>query len=30
MKDLYDLWALPKSVDIDMDDLAAAIRGTFA
>lgn len=30
MKDLYDLWTLPKSVDIDMDDLAAAIRGTFA
>lgn len=30
MKDLYDLWTLPKSVDIDMDDLAAALRGTFA
>lgn len=30
MKDLYDLWTLPKSIDIDMDDLAAAIRGTFA
>jgi hypothetical protein len=27
---LYDLWTLPKSVDIDMDDVAAAIRGTFA
>ncbi len=30
MKDLYDLWTLPKSVEIDIDDLAAAIRGTFA
>lgn len=30
MKDLYDLWTLPKSIDIDMGDLAAAIRGTFA
>lgn len=30
MKDLYDLWTLPKSVDTNMDDLAAAIRGTFA
>ncbi len=30
MKDLYDLWTLPKSVDIDMGDLAGAIRGTFA
>ena len=30
MKDLYDLWTLPKSVDIDMDDLTVAIRGTFA
>jgi hypothetical protein len=30
MKDLYDLWTLPKSVDIDMDDLTSAIRGTFA
>lgn len=30
MKDLYDLWTLPKSVNIGMDDLAAAIRGTFA
>jgi hypothetical protein len=30
MKDLYDLWTLPKSVDIDMNGLAAAIRGTFA
>ena len=30
MKDLYDLWTLPKSVDIDTGDLAAAIRGTFA
>ena len=30
MKDLYDLCTLPKSVDIDMGDLAVAIRGTFA
>ena len=30
MKDLFDLWTLPKSVDIDMGDLAGAIRGTFA
>jgi hypothetical protein len=30
MKDLYDLWTLPKSVNIDMGDLTAAIRGTFA
>lgn len=30
MKDLYDLWTLPKSIDIDTGDLAAAIRGTFA
>lgn len=29
MKDLHDLWTLPKSVDIDTGDLAAAIRGTF-
>ena len=25
-----DLWPLPKSVDIDTDDLAAAIQGTFS
>ena len=30
MKDLYDLWTLPKSVNFDMGDLTAAIRGTFA
>ena len=30
MKDLYDLWTLPKSVNIDMGDLTTAIRGTFA
>lgn len=30
MKDLYDLWTLPKSVDIVTDELAAAIQGTFA
>lgn len=30
MKDLYDLWMLPKSVDIDMGDLTNTIRGTFA
>ena len=30
MKDLFDLWTLPKSVDIDRGDLAGAIRGTFA
>ncbi|MEI6099191.1 MAG: nucleotidyl transferase AbiEii/AbiGii toxin family protein [Alphaproteobacteria bacterium] len=29
MKDLYDLWTLPKSVDIEMAALADAIRGTF-
>lgn len=29
MKDIYDLWTLPKSVDIDSDDLTEAIRGTF-
>lgn len=27
---MKDLWTLPKSVDIDTGDLAAAIRGTFA
>lgn len=30
MKDLFDLWMLPRSVDIDVGDLAAALRGTFA
>lgn len=29
MKDLFDLWTLPKSVNIDMGALADAIRGTF-
>lgn len=29
MKDLYDLWTLPKAVDISAKDLADAIRGTF-
>lgn len=29
MKDLYDLWTLPKSVDIEMATLADAIRETF-
>lgn len=30
MKDLYDLWTLPKSIDIDIGDVADASRGTFA
>jgi hypothetical protein len=29
MKDYYDLWALPKALAIDADDLDAAIRATF-
>jgi len=29
MKDFYDLWALPKAVDIDLDDLQASIEKTF-
>ena len=29
MKDIYDLWTLPKSVDIDIGDLTEAIHGTF-
>lgn len=30
MKDYYDLWAIPRAVDIAADDLDAAIRATFA
>ena len=29
MKDYYDLWALPKAVDLNMDDLQASIEMTF-
>ena len=29
MKDYYDLWALPKAVDLDLDDLLASIEKTF-
>lgn len=29
MKDYYDLWALPKAVDLDLDDLAGSIEKTF-
>lgn len=29
MKDLYDLWTLPKAVEIDSLELAETIRGTF-
>lgn len=29
MKDYYDLWALPKAVDLDLDNLRASIEGTF-
>ncbi len=29
MKDFYDLWALPKSLEIDMDELVQTIRKTF-
>ena len=29
MKDYYDLWALPKAVDLDMDGLQASIEMTF-
>ena len=29
MKDLYDLWTLPKAVEIDSRELADTIRGTF-
>lgn len=30
MKDYYDLWAIPRAIDIPADDLDAAIRATFA
>lgn len=30
MKDYYDLWAIPRALDIDADDLDAAITTTFA
>jgi len=29
MKDFYDLWTLPKAVNIDLVELADTIRGTF-
>ncbi|MEE4454391.1 nucleotidyl transferase AbiEii/AbiGii toxin family protein [Novosphingobium resinovorum] len=29
MKDYFDLWAIPKALQIDSDDLDAAIRATF-
>ncbi|MGR3270577.1 hypothetical protein DU478_20790 [Thalassococcus profundi] len=29
MKDYYDLWALPKAVDLDPEDLLASIEKTF-
>jgi predicted nucleotidyltransferase component of viral defense system len=29
MKDYYDLWAIPKSLEIDSEDLDAAINATF-
>jgi hypothetical protein len=29
MKDFYDLWTLPKAVEIDSQELADTIRGTF-
>ncbi|MBL4768816.1 MAG: nucleotidyl transferase AbiEii/AbiGii toxin family protein [Rhodobacteraceae bacterium] len=29
MKDFYDLWALPKSLEIDMGELVQTIRKTF-
>lgn len=30
MKDFYDLWTLPKAVQIDSQELANTIRGTFS
>lgn len=30
MKDYYDLWAIPRALDIGADDLDAAITATFA
>lgn len=29
MKDFYDLWAIPKALEISREDLATAIRATF-
>ncbi len=29
MKDYYDLWALPKAVDLDLDELRTSIEKTF-
>jgi len=29
MKDYYDIWAIPKAVDIPMEELTNAIRSTF-
>ncbi len=29
MKDYYDLWALPKAVDLNLEDLLASIKKTF-
>ena len=29
MKDYYDLWAIPRAIEIAPDDLDAAIRATF-
>lgn len=29
MKDYYDLWSLPKAVDLESDDLQASIEKTF-
>lgn len=29
MKDYYDLWALPKAVELNLDDLLASIEKTF-
>lgn len=29
MKDYYDLWAIPRAIDIPTNDLDAAIRATF-
>jgi len=29
MKDFYDLWAVPRAVDVDPEDLARTLRATF-
>ncbi len=29
MKDFYDLWAIPRAVDVPADELAEAVRATF-